>query len=80
MFTYRKTTKAEDEKFENKCGITLHNTMRCPRRITRFVNGQFLCEGHFQIKLAEARNKADQLVDLDENSELLTGKSEPLEK
>lgn len=70
----------EDENWQNKCGITLPNTMKCPRRITRVVNGQFLCEGHFQLKLATARQTADELVDLDANSELLTGKSEPTEK
>lgn len=80
MFTYRKTTKAEEENWSNKCNITLPNTMRCTRRITRIVNGNFLCEGHFQLNIATARQQNEEQVNLDEGGELLTGKSEPTEK
>lgn len=80
MFTYRKTTKAEDENWQNKCSITLPNTMKCPRRITRVANNMFLCEGHFQLHIATARQQNMELVDLDEGGQILSGKSEPLEK
>jgi len=41
--------------------------MRCPRRITRVVNNLFLCEGHYQIQLAAAKDMNSEIVDLDEN-------------
>lgn len=80
-FVFRKTTKAEDENYNNRCSINLPNSMRCPRRITRFVNEYgFLCEGHFASLQQHSQIANEQNVNLDEGGELLTSKSEPTEK
>lgn len=80
MFTYRKTTKQEDEVFGNRCCMILNNQMQCPRRVTRMVNGKLLCEGHFQPQLAMAVADAEVIINLDEPREEATGESEPTEK
>lgn len=80
VFTYRKTTPSEDMMFGLQCTVILDNSMKCPRRVTRMLNGKYLCEGHFQPYLQGAIADKEVIINIDEPRENLTGESEPTEK
>lgn len=80
MLSYRKTTRGEDETWELHCNVLKPNQMLCDRRVTRFCNGEYLCEGHFQVKKQISERDGEVVVDMDQQAEERSGKSEPMEK
>ena len=49
MTTFDFQSVLPDNNF--KCDTMLPNHMQCPRKVTRILNNQTLCEGHFQVQL-----------------------------
>jgi hypothetical protein len=69
MFTFRRTTKYEDETYGIKCVVLKENSMQCERKPAWVLNNRYFCNGHFQTEQQIARNTKEVFNNLDNPTE-----------